>query len=131
MTSPLLVVLVVLAGTGARKLGAWYLRRLDHKQQCGSPPERSRIAASRRRAQGHLWLGGAIFSALVIFALTFGVNRPAFSPPVALGLVLLAATCAMCVRNLSAAYRDARRIRASGAGLPGDGLIAADGMDAD
>lgn len=119
------MVLVVLASAGARKLAGWYLRRLDHKQKCGSPPERSRIAASRRRAQGHLWLGGAIFSALFIFALAFGVNRPAFSPLIALGLALLVAACGMCVRNLSAAYRDARRIRASGA------LVAADGMGAD
>jgi uncharacterized membrane protein len=92
-----------------RLLARLYLTRLDQKQETGTPRERSSIAASRDRAQGHLWVGGAILAGIVIFALLAGINRPDFGLDTALAVALLFAFGAVAVGAAIRSYRPARR----------------------
>jgi hypothetical protein len=94
---------------GSIKFGRWYLNRLDREQQNGPEEARRKIIASRRRAQGHLWLGGAVLATVFIFALALGAHRPAFGPKVALFFVLLGAAVIFCGFKSKSAYADVHR----------------------
>ncbi len=109
-------ILILLGVTAAIRLATFYLGRLD-REEADAPEAKGRaIAASRRRAQGHLWLLGALIALLVAFVLLAGVNRPTFGPLIALLVLGLLGAVALCFGRMLSAYRDARRIRAGGSG---------------
>lgn len=90
------------------RLAVLYLRRLDAKQANDPAAERRAIAASRRRAQGHMWLVGVILAAPFAVLLPFSDGPP---PPVAILISLaLAAFVVLCIWRMLRAYGDARRI---------------------
>lgn len=91
-----------------RRLPRLYLIRLDRKQETATPRERSAIAASRNRAQGHIWVGGAILAGITIFALLAAVNRLSFGFDTALAVALLLAFEAVAVRMAIGSYRESR-----------------------
>jgi len=95
-------------------------RRQRAEARVAALPEakRLKVDASRRRAQGHLWLLGAFLATLMILAALFGAGRPPMSPQVGLGIALIAVIDAVCIPKLVMAYRDARAIRKSAAGEP-------------
>lgn len=90
------------------RLAVLYLRRLDAKQASDPVAERRAIAASRRRAQGHMWLVG------VILATPFAVLLPASDgPPLPLAIAIslaLTAFVALCAWQMLRAYAEAKRI---------------------
>ncbi|HEY5976815.1 MAG TPA: hypothetical protein VIT85_03075, partial [Solirubrobacterales bacterium] len=97
------------------RLAILYLERLDSKSAGNPGAEAKAIAASRRRARGHLWLLGAMLTALVAVALPFGRGAPPLGATVAIVLVLLGGF-ALCVTRTMRAYRDARRLARSDIG---------------
>jgi hypothetical protein len=103
--------LAVAAGvTAAFRLATLYLRRLDAKETEGPASERRAIAASRRRAQGHLWLLAALIASLLAFVLLFGANHLPLAPTLLLVLAIAVAD-AFFLRKMASAYGDARRRR--------------------
>ncbi len=95
----------------AGRLGVLYMRRLDAKQAGDLPAKRRAIAASRRRAQGHMWFVGVILAAP--FAVLLPVSDgPPLSIAIAVSLVLTGFV-ALCIWRMLRAYGDARRIAAA------------------
>jgi len=107
-------VLTVVGVGIAIRLATLYLGRLDREEEDAPEAKRRAIAASRRRAQGHLWLLGALMSLLTAFVLLAAVNRPDFGPLILLLAVGLLAAAAICATRMVKAYRDARQIRTVG-----------------
>lgn len=91
------------------RLAVLYLGRLDAKTT-GEPSARRRaIAASRCRAQGHLWLLGTLMSAL--FALVLAVGSSGTQGVVTVAIIAaLSAAAAFCGWRTVLAYRRARRV---------------------
>ncbi len=112
-------ILILFGVTAAIRLATFYLGRLD-REEADAPEAKGRaIAASRRRAQGHLWLLGALIALLIVFVLLAGLNRPGFGPGIALLALGLLVGAGLCVDRMVRAYREARRIRTVGSGAEG------------
>jgi hypothetical protein len=109
-------VLFVVGVSVAWRLVTLYLGRLDAKQANDPEAERRAIAASRRRAQGHLWLLGVLMTSLFVLGLLFGVEHPPVDPKRLLLVGGLAIADAFCFHKMVAAYGDARRIRTAASG---------------
>jgi hypothetical protein len=108
--------LAVAAGiTAAIRLATLYLRRLDAREMEGPASERRAIAASRRRAQGHLWLLAALTASLIAFVLLFGADRLPLAPTLLL-VAAIAVADAFFLRKMASAYGDARRRRSPASG---------------
>lgn len=101
-------LIVAFALSAAIRLATLYLKRLDAKEESGPPAERAAIRASRRRAQGHLWLLGALMSSIAIFVLLFGVNRPGLGLGIVAGVTALALVDTFCIRKMLNAYAGSR-----------------------
>ena len=100
-------VLIVIGVSVSFRLAVLYLDRLDQKEVGDPEAERRAIAASRRRAQGHLWLLGALMTSLFLLAFLFS-GRPLETPRL-LVIIGLALADAICFRGMVGAYKDARR----------------------
>jgi hypothetical protein len=99
---------------GGFRLWRLYLTRLDVKEAEGPPSEQEAIAASRRRAQGHLWVLGVVMASIFVFGILFGVNRPPLEPKTLLLVTAIAVVDAFFFHKALAAYEDAKRIHGSG-----------------
>jgi hypothetical protein len=104
-------VLILVGVTAAVRLATLYLRRLDREEADAPEAKRKAIAASRRRAQGHLWFLGALMALLIAMVLLVGANRPSFGLGIALLTLGLLVAAGLCAARMVRAYRDARRIR--------------------
>jgi len=93
------------------RLAIAYLGRLDKRGATSPAAERAAIAASRRRAHGHLWLLGSLLAGLLALIFMLGPDR--LSAAARIGLFLVSATTAwLCGRRAARVYGDARRLNA-------------------
>jgi hypothetical protein len=104
----LAVIGVLLLG---HRLGRLYLERLDQRERSGPAEQRATITASRRRAQGHLWIGAALLATIALLAILLGADRPELGPGVALPSLGLLAVAVAATWMAARAYRDARALR--------------------
>jgi hypothetical protein len=96
---------------GGFRLWRLYLTRLDAKEAEGTPSEQEAITASRRRAQGHLWVLGVVMASLFVFGLLFGVDHPPREAKTLLLVTAIAVTDAFFFHKALGAYEDAKRMR--------------------
>jgi hypothetical protein len=112
-------VLLIVGLSVVFRLATLYLGRLDSREADDPAGEGRAIAASRRRAQGHLWLLGVLMASISAPLVLFGVEQSPIDAWKLLAAGALATAAALCFHRMLAAYRDARRILSARSAAPG------------